>query len=311
MEGYTFLGYVRLRILTSLLRLFLRFAGAGAIRQDTDLAATINVERKRIAIPSRDRDRHIQVDVYSPRTHTRAPSPVLVNWHGSGFIFPLLGSDTLYISQIVRDTGITVIDADYRKGPDTTFPGPLEDAEDTLRWVASQDRFDSARIGLSGFSAGGNIALAAASDIVHDISGIRVPVVVTMYPVTDLSIAPEAKKVPKPKRDHSPFIQHLINDCYAPNVASRKNPRASPSAADPSRFPPTVAILTCDGDIFEPEASALADKLEDGSRKVIHRVFKDVHHGFDKGCVAETENWAQREEAYALIIKTLQEALEL
>lgn len=311
MQEYTLLGYFRLKILATLLRVFLRFAGASALGRDRRLAATINVRRERITIPSRDKGRNIEVEVYSPPNLAHTKSPVLVNWHGSGFIFPLLGSDALYISQIVRETGITVVDADYRKGPETIFPGPLDDAEDTLRWVALQDRFDAKRIGLSGFSAGGTIALAAASTIAQDIPDIRIPIVVAMYPVTDLSIAPETKKVPKPKQAHSPFIQHLINDCYAPDIASRKDPRISPSLADLVHFPPTVAILTCDGDIFEPEASALAERLSDGKRRVVHRVFRDFHHGFDKGCVEGTRDWVQREEAYTLVIKTLQETLEI
>jgi acetyl esterase/lipase len=309
MEQYSLFAYIRLKVLATLFRVMLRFAGASALNRDKVLSASIDVRHDRIKIPSRDNDRYIEADIYSSANHSDAKTPVLINWHGSGFIFSLLGSDALYCAQIVRDTGITIIDADYRKGPETTFPGPLNDAIDTLKWVAAQDQFDATRIGLSGFSAGGTIALATASSSPADLVNVEIPIVIAIYPVTDLSIAPEAKTVPNPKQAHPPFMQHMFNDCYAPSIALRKDPRVSPSAANPACFPSTTVIVTCDGDIFEPEASALAAKLEDGKRRVVHQTLKNVHHGFDKGCKEGTSDWDKRKETYALVVKVLRETI--
>jgi acetyl esterase/lipase len=309
MDKYCLFAYIRLKILATLLRLMLHFVGATPLRRDRVLAANIDVRRERVKILSRDKGRYIEADVYSSPNSTNEKTPVLVNWHGSGFIIPLLGSDALYCAHIVRDTGITVIDADYRKGQETTFPGPLDDAMDTLKWVAAQDHFDPKRIGVSGFSAGGTIALAAASSSGKDIADVEIAIAIAMYPVTDLSIAPEAKTVPRPQQAHSPYMQHMFNDCYAPDMALRKDPRVSPSIADPAQFPPTVVMLTCDGDIFEPEASALAEKLDDGKRRVVHQVFKNARHAFDKGCEEGTSDWDRRNEAYALVAKVLQETM--
>ncbi|OAK96953.1 alpha/beta-hydrolase, partial [Phaeosphaeriaceae sp. SRC1lsM3a] len=239
--------------------------------------------------------------------------PVLVNWHGSGFMVRLLGIDELYCTQLVCDTGITVIDADYRKGPETVFPGPLNDAVDVLRWVASQDRFDVNRVGVSGFSAGGNIALAAASSPDGDEFSAKIPIAIAIaiYPATDFSIAPEARQASKPGQAHPTFMQHLIRDCYAPDKAIQSNPRVSPGLADPSLFPQTMVILACEKDKYGPEASALASKLDDGKRRVVHRVLQDVEHGFDKGCTKGSREWESRDEAYGLIAKALRETFGL
>ena len=72
-----------------------------------------------------------------------------------------------------------------------------------------------------------------------------------------------------------------------------------------------MVILTCDGDVFEPEASVLAEKLDDGKRRVVYQRLKGVHHGFDKGCEKGTNEWARREEAYDLVIRVLKEAMGL
>lgn len=298
------------------MRVALRLTGWAPLRRDDLLAQGIPVNRKRIKIPSRDRNRFIEADIYSPVDQIAKTSPVLVNWHGSGFIFNLLGSDSLYCSRIVRETGITVIDADYRKGPETNFPGPLEDAEDILEWVAVQpDTFDIARVGVSGFSSGGTLALAAASSLKETANifapPLEIPIAIAIYPVTDLSIAPEAKAVPNPLQAHSPFMQHMFNDCYAPDSLIRSNPRVSPSKANANTFPASVIIVTCEGDIFRPEATAFAEALDDGRRKVISHTLSAVCHGFDKGCTFGKNEWSKREEAYDLIIRALKEAMEL
>lgn len=298
------------------MRFALRLTGSAPLRRDDLLAQGIQVNRKRIKIPSRDKNRFIEADAYSPVDQTANKSPVLVNWHGSGFIFPLLGSDSLYCSRIVRDTGIIVIDADYRKGPETNFPGPLEDAEDVLQWVAAQPgTFDTTRVGVSGFSAGGTVALAAASSLKDPSStfapSLEIPIAIAIYPVTDLSIAPEAKAVPNPVQAHPPFMQHMFNDCYAPDLSTRSDPRASPSKAQARTFPASVVVITCEGDIFRPEASAFAETLDDGERKVINHTLSVVGHGFDKGCTVGTNQWNKREEAYDLATRALKEAMGL
>lgn len=300
--------------MATFMRTLLRISSFRVLRRDWLLSQ--DVERQRVKILSREKGRYIDADLYYPPGQSPSSSagklPVLVNWHGSGFLFPLLRSDSLYCARIARDAGLYVLDADYRKAPENPFPGPLEDVEDVLKWVATQQQlFDPARVAVSGFSAGGNLALVAASALRKTLIDLTILVVVAIYPVTNLSIAPEAKTVPKPRKPIPAHMARFFNDCYVPDKALTTDPRVSPSLADPVEFPSTVVIITCDGDTLSPEGSALADKLDDGHRKVINRTLKDVHHGFDKGIEKGTNEWDQREEAYALVAKTLKEALAL
>ncbi|EMR63797.1 putative esterase lipase protein [Eutypa lata UCREL1] len=83
------------------------------------------------------------------------------------------GTDALFCARLARDAGIAVLDADYRKGPEHTFPRALHDAEDVLRWVAAQShRFDRTPVAVSGFSAGGTIAVAAATTLRKQLEGL-------------------------------------------------------------------------------------------------------------------------------------------
>ncbi|KAI0096215.1 alpha/beta-hydrolase [Nemania sp. FL0031] len=245
-----------------------------------------------VKIPSRDKGRSIVADIYYPNTASDAPLPILVNWHGSGFIVPLFGSDALYCSRIARDVGIVVVDADYRKAPENPFPGPLNDVEDVLLWVASQrERFDSTRIAVSGFSAGGNLALVAATTLRKKLADvITIPAVVALYPLIDLAVAPETKKVPEPVTPFPPWRLRLFNDCYAPDPSIRTDPAVSPCFADPADFPGTVALATCGGDVLRPEVQKLGEKLKrdnDGERAVVEYICEGVRHGFDNGVIVD------------------------
>lgn len=320
MAQHTFFRYLRLKFLVTLIRLVVRWNAFVAIRRDLPLSQ--GIERQGIRIPSRDKRRYIDAWIYYPPDHPASSSPttgttkkpILVNWHGSGFVFPFLGTDQAFCARVARETGLLVLDADYRKAPETPFPGAVHDVEDALNWVASQpDRFDLARVAVSGFSAGGNLALVAASALRKKLllTDMQIPIVVATYPVTNLSIAPQAKAVPNPRKPIPPGVAAIFDECYTPDPETRKDPRVSPSLADPADYPGTVVIITCEGDTLSPEAGALADALDDGTRKVVHRILKAVHHGFDKGVKKGTNEWERREEAYALAVKALKEALSL
>ncbi|CAJ2507404.1 Uu.00g085900.m01.CDS01 [Anthostomella pinea] len=270
-----------------------------------------DVEETPVQIPSRDGhgdgSRTIAGRLYRSKeaaasTASGGPTPVLVNWHGSGLVFHWFGQDRPYCAQVAREIpGLVVLDADYRKAPEDPFPAAVHDTEDVLRWVASQpDVYDASRVALSGFSAGGLLAL------------LQIPVVVAVYPTVDLSVpAAERKQVETPIQPIPAHMAALFDECWTPDPETRKDPRCSSGRADPALFPDHVVILTCGGDNCAPEANDLAAKLKDGKRKVVHEVMEGMPHAFDKTCKPGTPEWGQKEKMNALIIQELKEALRI
>ncbi|KAK8052292.1 alpha/beta-hydrolase [Apiospora rasikravindrae] len=290
MASQHFLGglfpYLRLQIFVFVFRLLLRWRTAAHIRRDNAILplSEAGVRKQRIQLPSREPGRFIVADLYLPSSHDgkdalgKTPLPVLVNWHGSGFVFPLHGTDAYFCIRMARDAGIAVLDADYRKAPEHPYPAAIDDAEDALRWVASSPaaraayNLDSGRVAVSGFSAGGHIAAVAASYLKQkleseaegDLGGLKIQMLLSVYGSSDIATDATTKKPPSPSlRAHAPWILNMFADAYAPDPSTRTDPAVSPGFADPDAFPQTTAFLTCEGDNLRWEIETLVERLKE------------------------------------------------
>ncbi|KAJ9272416.1 hypothetical protein DTO212C5_1601 [Paecilomyces variotii] len=336
------LSYMRLKLIAVVIRCIVRIANIIRVFHPEPKYKN----KQRLRIPSRDAGRFILADLYTPEQNNTStnnddtnnddnnPTPIIINFHGSGFVIPSLGSDARYCSHIANATGIPVLDADYRKGPEHPFPAAPEDVFDVLHWIITVQsaRFDTHNIVLSGFSAGANLALVASSSLQKQLrqnlllpSGeddFDIKATVAFYPVTNLTILPEAKIVPKPRYPIHPALGRIFDACYVPDsVRDRsvmRNPLISPSFVDEEDFPDTVVIITCEGDTLAPEGNELAEKLKESGgkrkggkesrrrrRKVMNVQLKGVGHAFDK--LTGNIEKKRREEAYGLVVEVLKE----
>ncbi|CAG7557991.1 unnamed protein product [Fusarium equiseti] len=303
MTAQSFWQYLRLKLIVSLLRL-LNHLGT---RPHLKPSPTCN--RKLIRIPSRDLNRFIDAWVYYPPNHNPAGKyGVVVNWHGGGCMLPNLGMDHDFCERIATGGNVFVLDVDYRKAPESPFPAPVEDAEDTLRWVESQrHQFDLDRVVLSGFSSGGNLALVASSELRREFK-INIRAVYSFYPGVDFSTPPEEKIVAKPIRPLPFWFQNLITEAYLPRVEDRKAPKASPMYADPASFPDKVMLFICSGDILSPEAEAFGKMLK-GTGRDAEVVRIEGAHGFDKASSRQLFQPGARDIAYGKVVAGLRDVL--
>ncbi|KAH8195137.1 hypothetical protein TruAng_010689 [Truncatella angustata] len=140
-KEFGFLQYLRLKAIAILFRSLGFLSDPFRIRRQRQLVSP-KVRQERVQIPSRDKGRFIAGDLYYPPGYTSSsPAPILIHWHGSGFVIQYLRLDALFCSRIAEEAGIVVLDADYRKAPEHPFPCAPQDAEDVLRWVGTQAKF--------------------------------------------------------------------------------------------------------------------------------------------------------------------------
>ena len=107
------------------------------------IRANINIDRAPldpailetdIDCPGRDGNT-IKLRWYRPAAPLVQESPLVVHYHGGGYILGNLNSATAFCRTLVRDHGAVVIDVDYRLAPEHPFPAGKDDAWDALLWV--------------------------------------------------------------------------------------------------------------------------------------------------------------------------------
>ena len=129
----------------------------------------------------------IPVRIYTPQGH--GPFPVLVFYHGGGWVICDLDTHDSLCRSLANRACCVVVSVDYRLAPEHKFPAAVEDACAAVQWVADNARRiggDPARIAVGGDSAGGNLATVAAI-MARDHNGPRITYELLIYPVTDLS----------------------------------------------------------------------------------------------------------------------------
>ena len=110
----------------------------------------------------------IPVRVYRPSAE--AALPILMWFHGGGWVTGTLDTEDLLCRLLCDDVGAIVVSVDYRLAPETKFPGAVDDCVAAWAWVtehAAELGGDPARVAVGGDSAGGNLA-AVVSLIARD-----------------------------------------------------------------------------------------------------------------------------------------------
>ncbi|PKY09347.1 alpha/beta-hydrolase [Aspergillus campestris IBT 28561] len=274
-------------------------------------------------IPSRDPNRTIKIHIYHPPPQSPVQTNnqrILLNFSGSGFVMPAHGLDDPFCRRISSTTGYTVFDVSYRTAPEYPFPAALNDAADAVAWTRA--RYPNARLALSGFSAGGNIAAVTATTT-STTTDTPFSHLMLFYPAVDM----RASDPPKTAPDSSarPLLPNWILvffvRCYMAGFkgedvpSALADPRVSPGLADPARYPPVCGIVTAAQDTMALDAESLAGRIEEaGKSLVVCERMEGVGHAWDKFVKEETDGegeeergipWVRRERAYGIAVEVL------
>jgi acetyl esterase len=218
------------------------------------------------------------VRIYRPTSERRLPA--ILFFHGGGFVLGDLDTHDSICHRLAYSSGCTVIAVDYRRAPETRFPGALEDCVAALRWVAAQAAslgVDEERLALCGDSAGGNLAAATALRVAR--VGPRVRRLILLYPMVDPACATASM--------HAFARGHLLArdgvqwawSQYLSEPADALNPLVALLHADPAAFPPT-SVVTAECDPLRDEGDALAARLREAGVEIRARRYAGMVHGF-------------------------------
>jgi acetyl esterase len=247
------------------------------ISADTPPADVASVDTRSIPGPAGD----IPARVYRPAsTPLGDPPPVVVWYHGGGWVIGDLDTADSTCRALANATGAVVVSVDYRLAPEHPFPAAVDDCEAALEWVlANGDTLgaDVTRVAVGGDSAGGN--LAAVVSIAARDKGVSLRHQLLVYPVTDgtfsqPSMDENAEGYLLTKASMLWFGEHYFGNGDA------KDPRLSPLYVDDLSGVAPATVLTAEFDPLRDEGEAYAERLREADVPVELTRYDGMVHGF-------------------------------
>ncbi|HZF96430.1 MAG TPA: alpha/beta hydrolase [Allosphingosinicella sp.] len=220
----------------------------------------------------------IPLRLYDAREE-RGPGPLLVFFHGGGFVLGNLETHEPFCAEIARLLDLPVLSVDYRLAPEHPFPAGAEDCIAAARWAAASP----AELGLEvtglvpcGDSAGGNFAIVVSLSLRDEPAAAPVLAQWPIYPAAD-----PAKGYPSFEDFAEGYLltragMRWFDECYGPDKADW---RYAPLLKTQAGLPPTL-VLTASLDPIRDQGRAYAAACAEAGVDTVFIEAKGTIHGF-------------------------------
>lgn len=220
----------------------------------------------------------IPLRLYDARDE-RGPGPVLVFFHGGGFVLGDLDTHEPLCAEISRGLDLPVVAVDYRLAPEHPFPAGVDDAIAAARWVAGNPAELGRRatgLVLAGDSAGGNFAIVAALALRDEPAPVPViaqwPIYPASNPVRGYPSLTDFGEGYLLTRDGMDWFE----ECYR---AHSSDWRYVPMLQDQAGLPPTL-VVTASLDPIRDQGRAYAAACAEAGVSTIYLEAEGTVHGF-------------------------------
>jgi len=208
--------------------------------------------------------------------------PVLVYYHGGGWVIGDLDTHDTLCRQLANQAGCAVVAVDYRMGPETRFPAAVDDCIAATTWVqrnAGRLKLDGSRLAVGGDSAGGNLAAVVAL-AARESGELPIRFQLLIYPATDMrrghaSHSTNGDGYLLTRDTITYFHDHYIDDARH-DLDWRASPLLHPNLAG---LPPAL-VLTAGYDPLRDEGLDYAQRLSDAGTPTSYVCFERQIHGF-------------------------------
>jgi acetyl esterase len=220
----------------------------------------------------------IPLRLYDAR-EDRRPGPLLLFFHGGGFVLGDLDTHEPFCAEIARLLDLPVLSVDYRLAPEHPFPAGAEDCIAAARWAAaSPEALGRTVTGLvsCGDSAGGNLAIVVGLSLRDEPAAVPVLAQWPIYPAAD-----PAKGYPSFTDFGEGYLlsrdsMRWFDDCYAPDATDW---RYSPLVKSQAGLPPTL-VLTASLDPIRDQGRAYAAACAEAGVDTVFIEARGNIHGF-------------------------------
>lgn len=222
----------------------------------------------------------IPVRVYRPKSDVALP--VLVFFHGGGWVVCNLDTHDGVCRTLANAAGCIVVSVDYRLAPEHKFPAAVDDAWAATEWVAANAASlgaDPEYVAVGGDSAGGNLT-AVVAQMARERGGPRLAFQLMVYPALDYNFDTASYRDNAEGYFMTRDAMKWFWDHYLNTPSDGNDPLASPLRTnDLSGLPPAL-IITAEFDPLRDEGEAYASRLADAGVNVKMTRYDGMIHGF-------------------------------
>lgn len=234
--------------------------------------------------------------------------PIIINYHGGGFILPLLEGLEYSLWQDATKFGAIVFAVDYRVAPENKFPAAVNDSYQAFKWITAHGQEfggDTSRIALMGNSAGANLVAVITQKAKKEGICNKIKLqVLNGLPAdcspknieTSVSYQENAKGYWQTKA-----LCNFAIESYAPGEFN--NPELSPILTEDLKGLPPAVIITAEFDPLRDDGFLYAAKLRSNQVKVWDKCFAGQIHLL----VGLPSNAAELKEYTAIILTAMNE----
>ncbi len=209
--------------------------------------------------------------------------PIIINYHGGGFIAPLIPGLEHSLWQDAKTYGAVVFAVDYRVAPENKFPAAVNDSYNAFKWIADHGAAfggDTSRIALMGISAGANLVAVISQKAKKE--GISKKIKLQILNGLPIDLRPQNMEASVSYQENAVgYFQtkaacYFAVELYAPGQYN--NPEVSPVLTqDLSGLPPAV-IINAEFDPLRDDGILYAAKLRNAGVKVWDKCFAGQIH---------------------------------
>lgn len=224
--------------------------------------------------------REIPVRFYKPEGE--GPFPLLVFFHGGGFVVGDLNSYDPLCRTLCHETGMMVVSVDYGLAPEAKFPQGPEECYSATQWLvdnAQSLNIDPGHVAVAGDSAGGCLATVVCQ-MSQQRSGPSIAHQVLVYPVTDFNFDTDSYRENGDGYFLTQAMMRWFWGHYLNTESDGANPMASPLRAENLSGLPKTTIITAGFDPLRDEGVEYNDQLQAAGVETEHRHYDGMFHGF-------------------------------
>ncbi len=224
----------------------------------------------------------VTIRAYRPSSATELP--VVVYYHGGGFVLGSLDTHDALCSALSNRAEALVLSVDYRLAPEHPFPAGLRDSYTALNWAATHAESlggDPETLIVAGDSAGGNLA-AACSLLSADRDGPPIDRQLLLYPTVASGLDDPFESYAENSEGY--FLERAdmewFSAAYVQDSIHARNEYLSPLLARDLSGLPDATVVTAGYDPLRDEGIAYANRLATAGVEVSHRHYPALIHGF-------------------------------